>query len=57
MGVLDIWLLLYILYPVLLAKLTYKAYTMQLEENSNLVKLSFYIYFGEKYHYTLRLIR
>ena len=30
---------------------------MQLEENSNLVKLSLSIYFGEEYYYTLRLIR
>ena len=30
---------------------------MQLEENSNLVKLSLYIYFDEEYPYTLRLIR
>ena len=30
---------------------------MQLEENSNLVKLSLWIYFAEEYHYTLRLIR
>ena len=28
---------------------------MQLEGNSNLVKLSLLIYFGEEYHYTLRL--
>ena len=30
---------------------------MQLEENLNLIKLSIWIYFGEEYHYTLRLIR
>ena len=32
-------------------------YIMQLQENSDLVKLSLDIYFGEEYHYTLRLIR
>ena len=37
-------------------KLTNRAYTMQLEENSNLVKLSLKIYFGEEYHY-IHLIR
>ena len=30
---------------------------MYLEENSNLVKFSLWIYFGEEYHYSLRLIR
>ena len=30
---------------------------MQIEENTNQVKLSLEIYFGEEYHYTLRLIR
>ena len=30
---------------------------MQLVGNSNLVKLSIWIYFSEEYHYTLRLIR
>ena len=30
---------------------------MQLEENSNLDKLSLYIHFSEEYHYTLHLIR
>ena len=45
MGVLDVWQLLNILYPGLYLKktkkkLTYRAYTVQLGENSNLVKLS-----------------
>ena len=39
---------------VYMIKLTYRAYTMQLEENSNLIKLSFYIYFDKEYPYTLR---
>ena len=30
---------------------------MELEENSNLVKLQLYIHFGEEYHYKFRLIR
>ena len=30
---------------------------MQLEENSNLVKLSLKIYFSEEYYYTLRFNR
>ena len=38
MWVLDERLLLYIPFPLI--KLPYKAYIMQLEENSNLVKLS-----------------
>ena len=47
------------IYPiqVYIIKLTYRMYTMQLEENSNLVKLSLLIYFGQEYHYTLHLIR
>ena len=32
-------------------------YTVQLERNSNLIKLSSWIYFAGEYHYTLRLIR
>ena len=42
---------------VYIIKLTYRAYTMRLNENSNLVKLSLKIYFGEEYHYPLHLIR
>ena len=41
---------------VYIIKLTYRVYTVQLEENSNLVKLSLYIYLAGEYH-TLRLIR
>ena len=41
---------------VYIIKLTYRAYTMQLEENSNLDKLSLWIYFGEEYHYSFRLM-
>ena len=37
-------------------KLAHRAYKMQLEGNSILVKLSSKIYFGEEYHYILRLI-
>ena len=42
---------------VYIIKLIYKAYSMQLEENSNLFKFSLSKYFGEEYHYTIRLIR
>ena len=45
MGVLDVWLLLYIFsIQVYITKLTYGALTGQLEGNLNLVKLSLYIY-------------
>ena len=40
MGVLNVWLLLYISHPGLYIKTWKQVYTMQLEENSNLVKLS-----------------
>ena len=43
--------------PFYITKLTYRAYTMQLEGNLNIFKLSLSIYFGEEYHYTLRFIR
>ena len=46
-----------LLIQVYIIKLTDRPYTMQLEENSNPVKLSLWIHFGEEYFYTLRQIR
>ena len=39
------------IYPtqVYIRKLTYRDYTVQLEEKLNLVKLSLWIYFGKEY--------
>ena len=58
MGVLDVWLLLYVFsIQAYKTKRIYRAYTVQLKGNSNWIKWSLYIYFSEEYPYTLRLIR
>ena len=43
-------------FQIYVTELTYRAYTVQLEGNSNLVKLSLQIYFTREYH-TLCLLR
>ena len=45
MGVIDVWLLLYIAFQVYIIKLTYRAYTMHLEvESSSSYNIYIYIY-------------
>ena len=58
MGVFDVWLLLYIPYPGLYNETHIRSiYSAIRKKFLNLIKLSSEIYFGEEYHYTLRLVR